>query len=81
MSVLNAIKGKGNGKKYYSLKLFIVSAAGVEKELSSLYGISSVAAINCLNKIPSAKLTLLDGSVSKQIFEASEGSTFVTAGS
>lgn len=77
MSVLSAIKGKGNGNKYYSLKLFIVSAAGVEKELSSLYGISSVAAINCLNKIPTAKLTLLDGNVSKQIFEDSDGDDFV----
>jgi Rhs element Vgr protein len=77
MSVLSAIKGKGNGKKYYSLKLFIVSTVGVEKELSSLYGISSVATINCLNKIPSAKLTLLDGNVSKQIFEGSDGNDFI----
>lgn len=77
MSILSAIKGKSNGKKYYSLKLFIVSTQGVETELSSLYGVSSVVTMNCLNKVPLAKLTLLDGNVSEQIFKGSDGNEFV----
>lgn len=76
MSFFNAIKGKKNGSKYYALKLFIVSN-NVETELSSLYGISSIVTINSLNKIPLAKLILLDGSVSKQIFKGSDGDDFV----
>lgn len=75
--MFSAIKGKQNGKKYYSLKLFIVSTLGVETELSSLYGISSVVTMNSVNKVPLAKLILLDGNVSKQIFEGSDGNDFI----
>src|SRR5690606_33186815 len=46
------------------------------RELTNTYGVSSVVTMHSINKIPTAKLVLLDGSVSEQRFSASQSNDF-----
>jgi Rhs element Vgr protein len=47
-----------------------------KEEVSGKYSVSSIVVHKCVNKIPTAKLVLLDGDVSKQDFETSSSGTF-----
>ncbi len=79
MSFLQANTTPKNRSSYYSLSLFVtVKEAGqrVTRELTNTYGVSSVVTMNSINKIPTAKLVLLDGSVSEQRFSASQSNDF-----
>ena len=47
------------------------------EEVGGEIGIESIQVVKAVNKIPSARLTVLDGSVAQEDFEVSSGDMFV----
>lgn len=77
MSLFRANKKSKIGNSNYSLTLFVTPfGQTTQRELSKHYGITSVIAVNSINKIPVAKLILIDGNVSEQNFAGSQSDDF-----
>lgn len=76
MSLIKA--NNANISAYYSVSILVTAAGtpGISKEITQHYGINSIVTTSSINKIPMAKLTLLDGNVAQQEFKASQANDF-----
>lgn len=76
MSLIKA--NNANISAYYSVSILVTAAGtpGISKEITQHYGINSIVTTSSINKIPTAKLILLDGNVAQQEFKASQANDF-----
>lgn len=76
MSLIKA--NNANISAYYSVSILVTAAGtpGISKEITQHYGINSIVTTGSINKIPTAKLILLDGNVAQQEFKASQANDF-----
>ncbi len=68
-----------NVNAYYSVSITVSAGAagqGAAREITQTYGVNSIVTTNAINKIPTARLILLDGNVAEQEFKASQGDDF-----